>query len=144
MIVPTCIERGIMAHLLVLVVVTELQPNVASEVQRLMDQHLGDPAEPDICFDFYKIGGAWNGIFAGLLPGEFVGTDCLGGRVQGNICRLEDVPFEPSAVVTPDGTLHFFGWSFDDEPLAAEHAQSWAAIRSDYRSAYAVAVDGHS
>jgi hypothetical protein len=135
-----------MAHQLVLVLIADPRASIRDQVAALLAPHLGDPARPDLCFDYCVIGGRWNGIFAGMVPGAFDETDRFGGRVHDNLCRVEDLPeaFDPGSVITPDGRLHFFGWRFGDEPLDAEQAESWRTIRRVHGRLYAVAVDAHS
>lgn len=134
-----------MAHQLVLVLIAELQPSVVAQVEALLAPHMGDPARPELCFDYCVIGGRWNGVFSGMLLGDFGEVDHPDSRVEGNICRVADLPvdFDPGSVITPDGKLRFFGWRFE-ELLDADAAELWRSIRQKHGSAYAVAVDAHS
>jgi len=134
-----------MAHQLVLVLVPGLQSSVVAQVEALLAPHIGDPAQPVLCFDYCKIGGRWNGVFAGMLAGDPAERDPMSSGVEGNICRVSDLPpdLDPGSVITPDGELHFFGWRFE-EPLDRAGATLWKSIRQEHGSAYAVAVDGHS
>ena len=75
-----------MAHQLVLVLIGNLQSSVEDQVTALMAAHIGDTAQPELCFDYYKIGGRWSGVFAGMFPDEQadgVGLRFASGRPAG-------------------------------------------------------------
>ena len=125
---------------------------------------------PDPAFDWYTIGGRWDGVFAGLFAGKNAEVDGIGGRVEGNICAVAALPgdLQPGAVATPDGRWHSFAAQEaiasmrkileshrDDEAVAAlrkilgpridvEAVPSLREILAPYGSYYVVAVDAHA
>jgi hypothetical protein len=100
-------------------------------------------------YDWYTLGGRWDGVFAGMLPDASDEVDSVGGKVRGQICRVPEVPESCSAaaIVTPDGTWH--GIWHDCGLLPLQEASPEALMRvgellKPYGQYYAVAVDAHS
>ena len=97
-------------------------------------------------YDWYTIGGRWDGIFADLFHSGSAGVDMTGHTVEGNICPVALLPETyrvPGSIVTPDGEWHYLGFRlFDDKP-SAEAVQEAHAIWQRYAACYAVAVDAH-
>ncbi len=101
---------------------------------------------PDAHFDWYEIGGRWDGIFEQVWESHNQETCSVGGRVKGNICPVEALPREeyPGSLVTPDGQWHFFGWRFDGSAPEHDDIETIRRIVETHKGHFAVAVDVHS
>src|SRR5262245_34528228 len=110
-----------MAHQLVLVLIPTLGRSVVDQVWDLLVTHCGDPVGDELRFEYTKIGGRWDRIFAGRAVASIDESDHLGGAVRDNLCPVRDLPADlaPSCVVTPDGRLHFLGWRFCPDAIVA-------------------------
>ena len=169
-----------MGHQLVLVLISDPQADVLGQVEASIARHASNAnappndRNPDPAFDWYTIGGRWDGVFAGLFAGKNAEVDGIGGRVDGNICPVAALPddLQPGAVATPDGRWHSFAAKEaiasmrkilesyrDDEAIAAlrkilgpridgdagvEAVPSLREILAPYGSYYVVAVDAHA
>jgi hypothetical protein len=110
-------------------------------------------------FDYWVIGGFWNGILAEYADrsdpesrGQNDGRDWGGtihyDRLNGNVCRVsalsESSGQVPFGAVEPDGQYHALGFDHDERPGRDEE---WSAeLRSlyvKYRDHLIVAVDTH-
>jgi hypothetical protein len=103
-------------------------------------------SNPDSHYDWYTLGGRWDGIFAGLFEGASPETDIVGGRVDGNVCPVAALPSDlfPNSIVTPDGQWHFFGWRLFGDTPDAQGLEMIRGISERFGTCYAVAVDAHS
>lgn len=101
---------------------------------------------PNAHYDWFEIGGRWDGIFAELCDIESAEVDGTGGRVQGNICPVEALPEDlfPGSYVAPDGDWKFFGWRFGGEDPDEEGIAAIRRIVEGCRGKYVVAVDVHA
>jgi hypothetical protein len=94
---------------------------------------------PDPEYDWYTFGGNWNGIFAGRFVGASSEKDGIGGRIEGNVCPVGELPgdLSPAAIATPDGQWHHYSRRpWDDEDLPPPIRE----IVERYRDQYALAV----
>ncbi|HYT94554.1 MAG TPA: hypothetical protein VEL76_37915 [Gemmataceae bacterium] len=100
-------------------------------------------------YDWYSLGGRWDGVFAGMLPDASDEVDGIGDKVRGNICRVSEVPAACSAaaIVTPDGTWHEIWHTCGLLPLQEASPETLMRVKEllkPYGQYYAVVVDAHS
>jgi hypothetical protein len=98
-------------------------------------------------YDWYTIGGRWDGVFAGCFTSGNSELSESGSSIDNNICLIRDLPKDfgyPGSFVTPDGVWHFFGWRFRGEDPDARNIEIMRQIVAQYGDYYAVAVDTHS
>ena len=165
-----------MGHQLVLVLISDPQADVLGQVEESITHHASNAnappndRNPDPMFDWYTIGGRWDGVFAGLFAGKNAEVDGIGGRVEGNICAVAALPddLHPGAVATPDGRWHSYAANeaiasmrkiledLNDEAAAAMRkilgpvidggtdVPSLRELLAPYGSYYVVAVDAHA
>ena len=134
-----------MGHRLVLVLVANPRSDVEAQVEAAIGRYAeSDDDNPDSKYDWYTFGGRWNGIFAGKFVGASAEKDGAGGRVEGNVCPVAELPadLEPAVIATPDGAWHYYGWRppGDSGPLPPPMNE----VLGQYRDHYAVAVDAHA
>ena len=98
---------------------------------------------PDPQYDWYTFGGNWDGIFAGMFVGASSEEAGIGGRIEGNVCRVADLPgdLKPAVIATPDGQWHHYGWRPPDNE---ERPPPIHEIIERYRDHYAIAIDAHA
>jgi hypothetical protein len=100
--------------------------------------------KPDGRFDFYNIGGRWNGLFKHYVP-----RLALSDPLPGNVCPVAELPpqLDVASIVTPDGTWHFFGWRWkapgESDPIDEAGLDLIRRIRRDFSNCFAVVVDAH-
>jgi hypothetical protein len=124
------------SHFLIAVLTENGTPQEVEKMMAPYKEADGETENPKSFWDWYEIGGRWNGHFGG-----------------NNRCKVGDLPPAPEGrrnrffgLITPDGAYHskgrggWFGMVFDEK-------ENWPEIESDLLTEYpdhiAVVVDFH-
>jgi hypothetical protein len=99
---------------------------------------------PQGTWDWWAIGGRWNGVIQGATCPINLGPE--DDKLRHNICRVSELPqgIGASYVVTPDGQLYKEKWWPENDENRQQWQKTFRELLERYRDCLAVGVDCHS